>query len=251
MLNKSKTSHAIACATMGALILLSANKALAQLKALPSADQLPTQINCTKGVISSDIRAAVFATAIDFGVKTDPSDWKWLTSLLKQGDLPSKPIGSYSMMTRSSFQAQASLIKNGYLVSALMIHDGSLAIDDYKGSINSNSIKSLLVTSVQPSNHPEEETPKGTIQNNVYLAQTMQRIGVAKAGLGSFYTDTPAKYFIRAHGYKDAIGIEASRRLLCASELTAAQLQAIGAAAEYVKTGRTPPKAVRQKGVPK
>lgn len=212
---------------------------------IPNADKLPTRVLCTKADNVRDVRASVFATMGELGIKSGPADWPWLEAMLRQGSLQTRPISALPMMARTSFEAEAALVKAGGLVAALMVHDGSMAIDDYKRSPNAGSVKSFLVIAVTPTSDPEgskgEHGHAGEDDDtNRQMAQIMRRISTVKAGLGPFYSETAAKYFIRGHAYADAVAILAARRVLCSEGLNENQLTAIGLAAEYVKTGRKP-----------
>lgn len=197
--------------------------------------------------IAGDARAVVLNEMAAAGIKAGAGDWAWLTSMMDQGGLPTSPIGKLSQMAKASFEAEAALLKRGNVISALMIHDGAKAIPDYASSRNSASIHRFMVISVQPTSHPgtdphDHGNDDGDAGINQKMATISKRLGAVKAGLGPFYSDTAAKYFIRAHAYEDPIGVQASSKLLCSDGLTSTQLSAIVKAANYVKHG-TPLKA--------
>lgn len=213
----------------------------------------PAQINLVcppTANVAGDARAVILNEMGASGIKQVPGDWAWMKGMLDQGGLPSAPIGKLSQMAKASFEAEAALLKRGNLISALMIHDGSKTIADYASSRNSASIHRFMVISVQPTSHPSTDPNEvghdhGDAGINQKMALISKRLAAVKAGLGPFYTDTAAKYFIRAHAYDDEIAVRGATKLLCSDGLTSTQLSAIVKGANYVKHGVMPsaPKA--------
>lgn len=218
---------------------------------LPDADALTSKLSCKANQTRVDPRSAVFDVMSEFGITYGQKNWAWMTSMLKQGDMKAAPTKALPMMARASFEAEAALIEKGALVAALMIHDASMAIPEYARSPNAAAMKRFIVISVEPTSHPGDE--EGEHQHEAAgpdreLAVIARRIGAVKAGLGPFYTDTSAKYYVRAHAYRDAVGILASSRVVCGEGLSSNQLSAISAGAEYVKTGKNTLKSTAAKG---
>lgn len=206
----------------------------------------PIALSCQSAArVASDARAVVLNEMSAAGIKYGPGDWVWMKGMLDQGGLPSAPITKLSQMAKASFEAEASLLKAGYLISALMIHDGSKSISDYASSRNSTSIHRFMVIAVQPTSHPSTDPSDashdhGDAAINQKMALISKRLAVVKAGLGPFYSETAAKYFIRGHAYDDPIAVRASTKLLCSDGLNPNQLSAIVQGANYVVHGVMP-----------
>lgn len=197
------------------------------------------KVVCSGSERASDLRAVTLNVAQGRGLVGSKANWDWFSNLVNSSGASLGPL-KVSQMAQASLHAEATLIRKGALVAALMIHDGSLVIPDYKDSEASTEVKRFLVASVSPTNHPDDDHGHEHGDDVRILLDIAKRLKAVRSSMGPFYGETAAKYFIRAHAYRDPVGVEASRQILCSQGLDAEVLRAIGMAAMYVTTGSKP-----------
>lgn len=199
------------------------------------------EVRCQGNEAQGDLRAVTLRVAEQRGLPGTEKDWIWLSKQMQASGADVGPL-KMSEMGKASVYAEATLIRKGALVAALMVHDGSQAQSDYSASVAAKEIKRFLVNSVSPTTHPDDDGAHGAGDDGAgrILMDIAKRLAGVKVAMGPFYSETAAKYFIRAHAYSDQVGVEASRQLLCSQGLKSEQLRAIGMSAAYVATGKKP-----------
>lgn len=211
-----------------------------------SQQQVNYDVRCLGNEAQGDLRAVTLRVAEQRGLAGTEKDWAWLSKQMQASGADVGPL-KMSEMGRASVYAEATLIRKGALVAALMVHDGSRGQADYSSSVAATEIKRFLVNSVAPTSHPDDAGAHGNGDDGAgrILLDIAKRLAGVKVAMGPFYSETAAKYFIRAHAYSDPIGVEASRQLLCSQGLKGEQLRAIGMSAAYVATGKKPQGALK------
>jgi hypothetical protein len=188
-------------------------------------------------------------------VPKDTGTWvlKTMESMGLRGKLPTKK-GARSLALQAS-----ALLKSGYIVAAKMAADEALVTSaDYRQSSFANSFEALLTSSTQPIAHLNsfQDAPQngaeGAIQRpsvNIKalskrpqdldtavasLTEIISRADAAKRLLGPIYEMPSVRFYILAHGFRDAIALDAASRQVCSLQFDDATIRKLNISARYM-----------------